>query len=102
MTFISHLFYRERSSIFPFLDDDEASPTYAQTTQYLSNYFRDADSSCGDHPVITIIQRIHRTIANAEELKQDLMDSNVSSSVTIQILEHLTLQEQVNTRLWCS
>ena len=95
----SLLLCRERSSIFPFLDDDEASPTYAQTTQYLSHYFGDAQCSGGDHPVITIIQRVHRTIANGEELKQYLIDSHVSSCVTILILEHLTLQQQVNIRL---
>ena len=77
------------------MDDDEASPTYAETTGYLSTYFGATESQCGEHPVITILQRLHRTIANAEELQQYLIDNHVSSNVDIKIFEHLNLTEQV-------
>ena len=71
------------------------SSTYTKAVEYLSRFFGVDESSCGEHPVITIIQRLHRTIANVEELKQHLISTNVSSNVNVHIFEHLQLQRQV-------
>ena len=46
--------------------------------------------------MITIIQRLHRTIVNVEELKQHLIAKNVSNNVNVHIFEHLKLQRQVS------
>ena len=72
------------------------SSTYANAAEYLSKFFGANESNCGEHPVITIIQRLHRTIANVEELKQHLVATNVSSNVNVHIFEHLKLQRQVS------
>ena len=64
--------------------------------EYLSRFFGANETNCGEHPVITIIQRLHRTIANVEELKQHLVATNVSNNVSVHIIEHLKLQRQVS------
>ena len=45
--------------------------------------------------MITIIQRLHRTIANVDEIKQYLLDQKVSQNISVHIFEHLTLKRQV-------
>ena len=72
------------------------SSTYANAVEYLSRFFGANETNCGEHPVITIIQRLHRTIANVEELKQHLVATNVSNNVNVHIFEHLKLQRQVS------
>ena len=67
---------------------------------YLSRYFGTEESQCGNQPVITIIQRLHRTIVNVEELKQSLIDLNVSNNTNVYIFEHLTIREQVVSTLF--
>ena len=68
---------------------------YQETVRYLSRYFGATQSNCGEKPAITIIQRLHRTITNVDELKEYLLESNVSKNVNIHIFENLSLQRQV-------
>ena len=62
----------------------------------LSRFFGANETNCGEHPVITIIQRLHRTIANVEELRHHLVATYVSNNVNVHIFEHLKLQRQVS------
>ena len=64
--------------------------------EYLSRFFGANEANCGEHPVITIIQRLHRTIANVEELRHHLVAANVSNNVNVHLFEHLKLQRQVS------
>ena len=80
--------------------NDPVGSTFQQAIQYLSKHCSPTRDNCRSSPVITIIQRLVRTIANAEELRDELINSGVSKTVNVYIFEHLPLKEQVRIKLW--
>ncbi len=69
--------------------------TFSQATKYIAKSFEATESSCGKLPKVTILQRLSRTIANVEEIKEYLLSEGIVQNVEYYVFEKLSIKEQV-------